>query len=69
MLQLEGVSVRYGMIQAVAGVDLQVAPGEWVAVIGANGAGKTSLLRGVMGLAQTSGKILWQGMRLDRLPP
>lgn len=69
MLQLEGVSVRYGMVPAVAGVDLQVAPGEWVVVIGANGAGKTSLLRGVMGLAQTSGKILWQGMRLDRLPP
>ncbi len=69
MLELEGVFVRYGMVQAVGGVDLRVAPGEWVAVIGANGAGKTSLLRGIMGLAQTSGRILWQGVRLDRLPP
>lgn len=69
MLQLEGVSVRYGLVQAVNQVSLEVAPGEWVTVIGPNGAGKTSLLRGLMGLAQTTGRILWEGTRIDRLPP
>ena len=49
-LELESLSVSYGGIQAVKGLSLRVEPGQIVALIGANGAGKTSTLKGIMGL-------------------
>src|SRR5258707_6815084 len=51
LLELSGLEVRYGGIRAVKGVDLQVAEGELVCLIGANGAGKSSTLKAICGLA------------------
>ncbi|MGE0310096.1 MAG: ABC transporter ATP-binding protein [Lautropia sp.] len=62
MLQVERLDVHYGDAQALQGVDLHVDEGEIVAIVGANGAGKTSLIRAVSGiLSPTSGAI-----RFDR---
>jgi len=69
MLNVDSVSVHYGRIQAVRRVSLTVAQGEIVALLGANGAGKSSLLRAIAGLqAVSEGEISWDGQRLDRLP-
>jgi branched-chain amino acid transport system ATP-binding protein len=68
MLSIEGVCVYYGRVQAVRHVSLTVAPGEIVALLGANGAGKSSLLRAVVGLQTAAeGQITWNGQRLDPL--
>src|ERR1700727_794319 len=53
-LQMDKVSVAYGGIQALAGIDLSVRPHELMAVVGPNGAGKSTLLNAVSGLAGTS---------------
>ena len=68
-LQVDNVTVSYGGIRAVRDAGIVVAPGEAVAVIGSNGAGKTSLLRGIMGLATRSGRITFQGQPLESLRP
>ncbi len=54
-LTLEALDVRYGGVQAVRGVSFEVAPGEIVGLIGANGAGKSSTLHAIMGLAPVAG--------------
>ncbi|MGQ9680966.1 MAG: ABC transporter ATP-binding protein [Anaerolineae bacterium] len=70
MLAVEGVSVFHGHVQAVRRVSLRVEPGEIVALVGANGAGKSSLLRAIAGLQPAAqGRITWAGARLDGLPP
>jgi branched-chain amino acid transport system ATP-binding protein len=56
-LTLEELRVAYGGIQAVKGVSLEVAPGEIVTLIGANGAGKSSTLRGIVRLVKPGGKV------------
>lgn len=56
-LQIESLSVSYGGIRAVKDVSFEVQTGEIVTLIGANGAGKTSTLRGVVGLAHEMGKV------------
>jgi len=68
MLTVTDVHVRYGQAVAVAGVDLTVAAGAWVAVVGANGAGKSSLLRAIMGLASQEGRIVFDGQDIAALP-
>jgi branched-chain amino acid transport system ATP-binding protein len=55
LLQVRGLSVHYGGIQALTEVDLDVEPGQLVTLIGANGAGKTTLLRAVSRIVQPSG--------------
>jgi phenylacetate-CoA ligase len=55
LLRIENLTVHYGAAQALFGLDLEVQAGETVALVGANGAGKTSLLKAVMGLAPPSG--------------
>ena len=55
LLKLTGLKVAYGGIQAVKGIDLEVAPGELVCLIGANGAGKTTTLKGITGLQPVHG--------------
>jgi branched-chain amino acid transport system ATP-binding protein len=54
LLAVSGLQVRYGGATAVRGVDMEVRQGELVAVIGNNGAGKTSILRGISGLVRPS---------------
>nr|WP_324291345.1 ABC transporter ATP-binding protein [Corallococcus sp. bb12-1] len=68
MLTVEGLQVRYGAIQALRGVSLQVGKGEMVALIGANGAGKTSTLRAVSGMLKPSaGRITLEGQDITGL--
>ncbi|MBM7113278.1 ABC transporter ATP-binding protein [Archangium primigenium] len=62
LLSVEGVKVSYGAIQALRGVTLTVGQGEVVALIGANGAGKTSTLRAVSGMLKpVGGRITFKG--------
>ncbi len=62
LLEVDGVSVNYGAIKALKGVSLSVGQGEVVALIGANGAGKTSTLRAVSGmLVPAAGRIRLRG--------
>jgi branched-chain amino acid transport system ATP-binding protein len=61
MLDLVDVHVRYGSVRALQGVSLQVAPGELVALIGSNGAGKSTTLRTISGLLRpTAGRIAFE---------
>jgi branched-chain amino acid transport system ATP-binding protein len=70
LLEVESLSVRYGRVHAVRGVSLSVGESEIVAVLGANGAGKSSLLKGILGLARTDGgHVRLHGKRLDSSPP
>jgi phenylacetate-coenzyme A ligase PaaK-like adenylate-forming protein/ABC-type branched-subunit amino acid transport system ATPase component len=55
LLHISNLTVHYGAAQALFGIDLEVGKGETVALVGANGAGKTSLLKAVMGLIPPSG--------------
>jgi len=69
MLEIKNVEVRYGQALAVAGASLRVAPGAWVALVGANGAGKTSLVRAIVGLIPHGGRTLMDGKDITALPP
>jgi branched-chain amino acid transport system ATP-binding protein len=62
LLSIENLHVSYGKAQALHGISLNVAHGEIIALIGANGAGKSTTLRAISGLLKpASGKIIWEG--------
>ena len=62
MLEIRGLSVHYGGIHALQGIDIDVPEGKIVTLIGANGAGKSTTLRSIVGLVKTSGgKVVWNG--------
>ncbi|MDW8324535.1 MAG: ABC transporter ATP-binding protein [Burkholderiales bacterium] len=67
LLEVKGLKVAYGGIQAVRGIDLRVDEGELVCLIGANGAGKSSTLRAIMGLAHARGEVRLAGQRISGL--
>jgi ABC-type branched-subunit amino acid transport system ATPase component len=70
LLELRGVSARYGHHRAIDGVDLTVGRGEIVALLGANGAGKTTVARTISGtLGISGGEIYFDGARVDGRPP
>ncbi len=69
MLTLKGVSTSYGAIKALTEVSLTVEQGQIVTLIGANGAGKSTTLRSIMGLAQPhAGEVLFEGVKLNKIP-
>ena len=69
LLELEGVDARYGGVQALHGVSLAVEDGESVAILGANGAGKTSTLRAISGTVRRSGRIVFSGKDIGKKSP
>jgi len=70
MLELQSVESYYGKIQALKGITLRVPEGTIVAILGANGAGKSTTLRTISGLIQPArGRILFQGEPIDKVPP
>jgi branched-chain amino acid transport system ATP-binding protein len=69
LLELRGLQVSYGGINAVKGIDLTVQGGEMVAVIGANGAGKTTTLKAISGLLAHGGQVLFQGQDVSTALP
>ncbi|MDR8396665.1 MULTISPECIES: ABC transporter ATP-binding protein [Paraburkholderia] len=70
MLKIKSLQVNYGGIQAVKGIDLEVAQGELVTLIGANGAGKTTTMKAITGLKPyTIGDIEYMGESIKGIPP
>ncbi|MDD2547154.1 MAG: ABC transporter ATP-binding protein [Burkholderiaceae bacterium] len=68
LLQVRGLESSYGRIQALKGLDLEIHPGETVALVGANGAGKTTFLRTLSGVQPMGrGQIHWNGQDISRL--
>jgi branched-chain amino acid transport system ATP-binding protein len=69
MLQVKGLKVSYGGIQAVKGVDLEVREGELVTLIGANGAGKTTTMKAITGVKSwAGGDIIYRGESIKGVP-
>lgn len=69
MLTVEGLRSRYGRIEVLHGLDIQVNSGEIVTVVGANGAGKTTLLRCISGIQPVSGgSIMFRGEMIAQIP-
>ena len=71
MLEVQSLAVRYGQHPALKGVDLRVAPGEIVVILGANGAGKSSLLKALAGMLDgaAGGAVTLDGQALSGLAP
>ncbi|TYK44647.1 ABC transporter ATP-binding protein [Actinomadura decatromicini] len=69
MLEVRGLVVSYGPVDAVRGIDLEVGEGETVALLGANGAGKSSTLRALSGLVKARGEVRFGGADLRRVSP
>jgi branched-chain amino acid transport system ATP-binding protein len=70
LLDVTGIETFYGPIQAIRGVSLQVAPGQIVTVLGANGAGKTTVLRTISGVLDPErGEVRFENRDIAHLPP
>jgi len=71
LLSIRDLRVSFGGIEAVKGIDLDIAPGELVTLIGANGAGKTTTLKAItntLAASHATGEITYLGKRIDHLP-
>ena len=68
LLEINNLRAGYGQIEVLKGISLEVQPGEIVALIGANGAGKTSTLKALARMIPSSGEIHYRKERLDRQP-
>mgnify|MGYP000471661309 FL=1 len=70
ILKLDNIHTYYGLVHMLKGVSLEIAEGEVVALLGRNGAGKTTALKSIMGLASSrQGKILFEDRDITGLPP
>jgi branched-chain amino acid transport system ATP-binding protein len=69
MLEVEGLSARYGHVEALRCVDIHVDESELVAVLGPNGAGKSTLMRALLGLVPTQGRVRFCGRDVPRHNP
>lgn len=70
MLEIKDLKVNYGMIQAIKGVSFHVEQGEVIALIGANGAGKTTILHTITGLlSPKEGSVMFEGTDITKIPP
>jgi|SRR5579875_437126 len=69
LLRIAGLSVTFGGIRAVRGVDLELREGELLGLIGPNGAGKTTLVDAVTGFVPAGGQIELDGVRIERMAP
>ena len=70
LLEVRDLHVRYGRVHAVKGVSINLAPGQIVAVLGANGAGKSSMLRALLGIEKVAdGCVLFNGQDITHWPP
>ena len=69
VLRTEQLTVRYGGVQALTGVDLEVPAGALVGLIGPNGAGKTTFIDAAGGFARASGRVLLDGENVSSLAP
>lgn len=70
LLSVKDITVHYNSVEAIKGVSIKVGERAIVALIGSNGAGKTTILRAISGLRHpTSGEIWFSGERIDKLPP
>src|ERR1044071_2415723 len=69
MLTVQSVDLKYGAAQILWGINLSAERGKVTCLMGRNGVGKTSLLRGIVGhQAISSGKILWDGQDISKMP-
>jgi len=68
ILNIRNLTAKYGSISALNGVTLSVAEGEIIALIGANGAGKSSMLRAISGMITYDGEIEYKGKSLKNIP-
>lgn len=69
MLEIKDIEVFYGMIQAIKGISFEVNEGEVIALIGANGAGKTTILHTITGLlSPKKGSVLFEGKDITKIP-
>ena len=69
LLEVEDLRVRYGAVEAVHGISFGVEPGQVTALIGANGAGKSSTLAAISGLVPSTGRIRFAGRDIAGRPP
>ena len=70
MLEIKGLHVSYGVIPVLHDINLEVDEGRIIALLGSNGAGKTSLLKTISGLLKRkSGRILFKGEAMEDAPP
>ena len=68
MLELKGVKVRYGSLEVLHGIDLDVGDGEIICLLGNNAAGKSTLVNSILGIVRLSeGEIWFRGERIDQL--
>ena len=69
MLEIKDIEVYYGMIQAIKGISFEVNEGEVIALIGANGAGKTTILHTITGLlSPKKGSVVFEGQDITKIP-
>ncbi|MEQ8677636.1 MAG: ABC transporter ATP-binding protein [Aggregatilineales bacterium] len=68
MLELSNITIKYGAVTAVHDVSLKITEGEFVALIGSNGAGKTTILRAISGLQRVAaGRVLFEGQPIENI--